>query len=294
MPLNSFDLDEPSLVSAFDELPLWSAPFGLKLLEAVRYRPGLAALDIGPGTGFPALELAMRLGARCRYIAVDPWAEGLRRAEMKRRVYGAERCVFARGRAERLPLADASVDLIVSNNGINNVSDLPRTLRECARVARSDAQFVFTMNTGGSMRAFYDALRDALQRRGLADAIDGVQRHIHYKRRPLGEMTALAEEAGFAVDAVRQHAFDYRFADADALFRHFFIRLAFLPSWRELVPAECVEAVFDDVRSALQERAAADGRLMLDIPFALFDCRRRAGDREAADTKLPRASGNSK
>jgi arsenite methyltransferase len=34
----------------YDELPLWSAPFGLLLLERVPMRPGLTVLDVGAGT----------------------------------------------------------------------------------------------------------------------------------------------------------------------------------------------------------------------------------------------------
>ncbi|MBN1143560.1 MAG: hypothetical protein JXA72_04030 [Bacteroidales bacterium] len=34
--------DYESLVDVYDELPLWSAPFGLKLLDFIKYRPGHA------------------------------------------------------------------------------------------------------------------------------------------------------------------------------------------------------------------------------------------------------------
>ena len=60
--MSSIDLNDATVVSAYDELPLWSAMAGLLLLEHVPLRPDMVVLDIGCGTGFPALELAERLG----------------------------------------------------------------------------------------------------------------------------------------------------------------------------------------------------------------------------------------
>jgi protein-L-isoaspartate O-methyltransferase len=52
----NFDLDK--MADVLDELPLWSAPFGLRLLDYVNYKPAISVLDIGCGTGFPLTELA--------------------------------------------------------------------------------------------------------------------------------------------------------------------------------------------------------------------------------------------
>jgi 16S rRNA G527 N7-methylase RsmG len=49
-------------MEVIDELPIWSVPFGLKLLDVVDYKPTISAIDIGFGTGFPLIELAMRFG----------------------------------------------------------------------------------------------------------------------------------------------------------------------------------------------------------------------------------------
>ena len=54
---------DATLLSAQDDFPLWSAPFGLMLLDHIRLRPNLKALDIGFGSGFPLLELAQILGS---------------------------------------------------------------------------------------------------------------------------------------------------------------------------------------------------------------------------------------
>lgn len=72
-------LASPDLPDLFDELPLWPAPFGLALLDRVRLVPGLVALDVGYGTGFPRVELAQRLGRTARVHDVDPCEGALAR-----------------------------------------------------------------------------------------------------------------------------------------------------------------------------------------------------------------------
>lgn len=64
--LNEVDYQAPDFGDYYDELPLWSAPFGLMLLERVPIKPALTILDIGAGTGFLALELAQRLLVTCK------------------------------------------------------------------------------------------------------------------------------------------------------------------------------------------------------------------------------------
>ena len=96
--------DDPAVVSAFDELPLWSAPFGLRLLETVHLAPNLTVLDVGFGTGFPLLELARRLDAKSRLYGVDPWAAGTDRARDKLRTYGLTNVLLLRAVAEKVPL----------------------------------------------------------------------------------------------------------------------------------------------------------------------------------------------
>ena len=73
--LNNFD--STKIVKVFDELPLWSAPFGLKLLEFINYKSVISALDIGFGAGFPLIEVAMRLGEDSTVYGIDPWKEAI-------------------------------------------------------------------------------------------------------------------------------------------------------------------------------------------------------------------------
>jgi len=113
--------DFENIISIDDELPLWSAPFGLKLLEHVIYKPDLTALDIGFGSGFPLIELAMRLGENARVYGIDPWKTAVDRTHEKIRRLGIANITVIEGPAESMPLENHSIDLITSNNGINNV-----------------------------------------------------------------------------------------------------------------------------------------------------------------------------
>lgn len=56
------DFDFVKYIDVADETPIWSASFGLKLLEYIDYKTKISALDIGFGTGFPLTEIALRLG----------------------------------------------------------------------------------------------------------------------------------------------------------------------------------------------------------------------------------------
>lgn len=265
------DLGDPATVALYDELPLWSAPFGLVLLDAVEVRTGLTVLDVGCGTGFPLLELAERLGPDARLHCVDPWVPAMERLQAKLEAWKlGGRVTLHVKHVASLELPPASMDLIVSNNGLNNVADLPQALAVCARLARPRAQLVFTANLPGTMAGFYDALGRALENAGVADAQERIAEHIRARRRPVEELVELTRAAGFEVENAGLHGFQWRFASAEALFAHHFIRLGFLEPWRALVPEEARPEVFRDVVGTLDAAA-----LRLEIPFTCVSARRR-------------------
>ncbi len=266
------DLTDPATVALYDELPLWSAPFGLALLEAVELRPGMTVLDVGCGTGFPLVELAERLGPGARLHGVDPWAPAMSRLRSKLAAWGLEQSIVLHvATVESLDVAPASFDLVVSNNGLNNVADFPRALEVCARLSRPGAQLVFTANLPGTMAVFYDALGRALDTAGVEDGQRRIAAHIGARRRPVEELVALTRAAGFEVEDAALHGFRWRFTSAEALFRHHFIRLGFLEAWRAVVPEEARPAVFRTLAGTLDADA-----LQLEIPFTCIRARRRA------------------
>jgi arsenite methyltransferase len=266
---NSFDY--VSMVDVYDELPFWSAPFGIKLLSLVDYRPNIAALDIGFGTGFPLTELAMRLGEGSIVYGIDPWRDTFSRVEQKITAYGITNITLIEGKAELIPLGNNSTDLIVSNNGINNVEDMDKVFAECSRIIKPGGQFVFTMNLDTSMVEFYSVFKEVLEEMQMNREINMMYQHIYQKRRPVDEVLALVKKHGFAVKDLRYDQFDYRFASGTAMLNHYFIRLAFMDSWKKLLPERGIYDVFDKIEIRLNNLADQFGSITLSIPFVAIN-----------------------
>lgn len=271
----NFDINSDRLVELFDELPLWAAPFGLKLLDNIRFRKNITALDIGFGAGFPLTELAMRLGSSCKIYGIDPWETAIKRAEKKIDFYGIKNIEIIRGVAENIPLKDNFIDLITSNNGINNVSDLNKTLSECSRVMKSGGQFIQTMNLDTTMIEFYDIMENVLQDLKMESEFSKMREHIYKKRRPLNEFIELMEQNDFSVSNIINDRFYYKFNDGTTMLQHYFIRLAFLDGWKNIVPADKQVEIFKIIENRMNEKAKEDGFFELGVPFVLIDCEKK-------------------
>jgi ubiquinone/menaquinone biosynthesis C-methylase UbiE len=251
------DFTSPRIVNAYDELPLWSAMFGLLLLEEVPLANIRKALDAGCGTGFPLIELAERLGPASEVHGIDPWTAGLERARQKLEARATPNVTLHEGSATSMPFDDATFDLIVSNLGVNNFDDRNGAMRECRRVARKGATLALTTNLQGHMREFYDALAQVIGDRSRLDA------HVAH-RATIPAVRQLLEENGFAVQRVVEREGVMRFANATALFNHHFIKLGFLDAWKEVAGDDARE-----VFGKLMERMS--GEIRLTIPMAYVE-----------------------
>lgn len=266
---NDFDLTK--YISVSDECSIWSAPFGLKLLNYIDYKQNITAIDIGFGTGFPLTEIALRLGESSTVYGIDPWTDAIKRANKKIEYYRLTNIKIFEGVAESIPLRDKSVDLIVSNNGINNVNDVNQVILECSRIIKSGGQFVITMNLDKSMFEFYGQLENILSELGLNKEIELMKQHIYEKRRPLDEMISIVQKHGFMIKDLEHDQFNYMFSNGTAMLNHYFIRLAFMDSWIRILPGNRLEEIFDTIETRLNEQAEMTGGIKLTIPFVLIN-----------------------
>ncbi len=271
---HSFDINDAELISVIDELPLWSAPFGLKLLDTVKLKHNIKALDIGCGLGFPVIELSQRLGNTSKIFGIDPWEKAIERTLFKIKKYEINNVEIIKGIAEELPFEDSFFDLIVSNNGINNVPDMKLALSECARVSKSSAQLVITLNLEDTMIEFYQVFEEVLKGNNLNKEITKMKEQIYSKRKPLSEIEELLKIAGFNFINTYHDKFYLRFIDGTTMFNHSLIKYWFLGGWKSILDDNHLEKIFNEVELRLNNIAKERGEIQLAVPFVTIDCRK--------------------
>jgi arsenite methyltransferase len=102
---------------------------------------GETVLDLGSGAGADVLISARRVGAAGRAIGLDMTDEMLALARTNAARAGLPNAEFVKGYIEEIPLADATVDVVISNCVINLAADKRRVLSEAARVLRAGGRF---------------------------------------------------------------------------------------------------------------------------------------------------------
>lgn len=156
-------------------------------------QPGEVVLDLGSGGGFDCFLAARQVGAAGRVIGVDMTPEMIAKARANARTNAFENVEFRLGEIEHLPVADSSVDIIISNCVINLSPAKEQVFREAYRVLRphgrlavSDVVAISTLPE--KVRSNMDAhcgcvagaatvaeIEDMLRRAGFAEIVVTVQ-----------------------------------------------------------------------------------------------------------------------
>ena len=177
----------------------------IERLDWIRLSPGRVA-DLGSGTGFCSRQLIRRYPRADHYLldlAVDMLREARRRGP---RLFSRPRYVC--GDIQRLPLASASLDLIVSNLTLQWCTDLPQTFEGIARALARGGLLLFSTFGTDTLRELRQSWKevddqvhvndfrdmhdvgDAMAAAGLRDVVVDVDRiTAHYP-----DLYALMEE----------------------------------------------------------------------------------------------------
>lgn len=99
-------------------------------------RPGEVVVDLGSGGGLDVFLASKLVGPRGKAIGIDMTPEMIERARANAQKGRYQNVEFHLATIDRLPLADASVDCVISNCVINLAPDKLAVFREMARVLK--------------------------------------------------------------------------------------------------------------------------------------------------------------
>lgn len=133
-----------STALGYSEKEQAAAPSGSNLglgcgnpIAAARLQPGDVVLDLGSGAGFDCFLAAAEVGPTGKAIGVDMTSDMLLKARRNVEKSSFQNVEFRLGEIEHLPLADASVDVMISNCVINLSPDKAQVFREAFRVLKT-------------------------------------------------------------------------------------------------------------------------------------------------------------
>ncbi|UPV73081.1 arsenite methyltransferase [Halorussus limi] len=147
---------------------------------------GDTVLDLGSGGGFDCFLAAREVGSAGRVVGVDMTPEMVEKARENAETNDASNVEFRLGEIEHLPVADASVDVILSNCVVNLSPDKRRVFREAYRVLRPGGRLavsdvVLTADLPADLRA---------DPASVAACVGGAS--------PISALEAMLTDAGFA------------------------------------------------------------------------------------------------
>ena len=124
-------------------------------------REGETVLDLGSGAGFDCFLAAGKVGENGRVIGVDMTPEMLEKARENARKGNYTNVEFRLGEIEHLPVADNSVDVVISNCVINLAPDKRRVFKEAFRALKPGGRLMVSDMV--LLRELPDFIKDSIE-----------------------------------------------------------------------------------------------------------------------------------
>lgn len=151
-------------------VPALFEQYAPKVADAVSVGKGERVLDVACGTGILAREVLRRVGPGGRVVGIDPLPAMIEIAKQN-----APAIEWREGKAESLPFADDSFDVVVSQFGLMFFSDRTRAIQEMLRVLTSGGRFAVAVWDSLENIPAYSSVVELLQRSAGQQAADALR-----------------------------------------------------------------------------------------------------------------------
>ncbi|MFO0685454.1 MAG: methyltransferase domain-containing protein [Sandaracinus sp.] len=256
----------PQEASLYDSVvvPRYSALFSRALLDAIAPGTRGQVLDVGCGTGHPALDVLRRLTGQGRVIAVDRDSGLLDLARRRAIEQHGKRIFFKVETASELSFGDEVFDLVVGNlvfgaldgdfswAGGGTPPGERAVLGEIRRVLVPGGRALLSRPLAGTFEEAIDMLREVALRRDLT--VVGRRAELLASRHPTAETwREQLQQAGFSPVEVSSEEHKLAFKSARDLFADPLVRAIALSEWRWVAGLEPGhETILDECERALE------------------------------------------
>lgn len=255
----------PADVYEAEFVPALFRPFAGTVLDAAAVGRGQRVLDVACGTGVLARAAVQRVGPDGAVSGLDANPDML---AVARRLDPS--IDWIHGRAEALPLADDSVDVVVSQFGLMFFDDRVAALREMQRVLRPGGRLAVAVCDAVERSPGYGALATLLHTLFGARVADAFR--APFAIGDTARLQSLAAEAGLDGAEVLSRSADVRFASIDALVS---AERACIWTLGGLLDDAQFDALRREARRVLAPFVRADGWVEFAMPALVVVARKR-------------------
>lgn len=213
-----------------------------RLVADARLRGGLRVLDLGSGTGYPALLAAQAVGTNGGVLGIDLAERMLEAARRKAASLKLSNVTFRGGDVTTLPFEPASFDAVTSRFCLMFLPEIPKAVAEIARVLKPDAWLAAAVWAVPEKNPYLKIPMDIIKQFVELPQADPGAPGIFRLAKP-GELAGMLQQAGFVDISEQEFLGDVRFAAADQYFTSLMDIAAPIQNlWQQLSPTQQTEA----------------------------------------------------
>lgn len=213
-----------------------------RLVADARLRSGMRILDLGSGTGYPALLAAHIVGVTGNVVGIDLAEQMLEAARRKAASLKLSNITFKTGDVTTLPFETASFDAITTRFCLMFLPEIPKAVAEIARILKPDTWMAAAVWSAPEKNPYLKIPIDIIKQFIELPPPDPEAPGIFRLAKP-GELAAMLQQAGFVDISEQEFLGDVRFAEAGEYFSSLMDIAAPIQNlWAKLSPTQQIEA----------------------------------------------------
>lgn len=189
-----------------------------RLVADARLQPGLRVLDLGSGTGYPALLAGDVVGSEGSVVGIDLAESMLAVATRKAKALGMQHVTFRTGDVTTLPFDAGSFDAVISRFCLMFLPEIPKALKEILRVLKPGGYVAAAVWSAPEKNPFIRIPMDVIKTITPLPPPDPEAPGIFRLAKP-GDLAGMMERAGLALLSDDEFTAEVTYATAEEFFR---------------------------------------------------------------------------